>query len=282
MTWREGKRILVQAGVNWSAHNAARLSAALSFYASLSLAPLLVISVTIATQVVDSKVVRDTILQQSSESLGRGTADLLISVIDHASKPGTTVTATILALLVAFYASSGLFNQLTEAVEYIYGVKRSGHVVKQFLLARIKAAVLLFGFLVLFVAWLSVDSVMGWLSRTNGTFIYWPFVSLLTSTGFATLVFALTFRTIPRGRILWREVWFGAIVTGVGFSVAKFLMSLYFSYSGVAAAYGSAGALLVILLWIYYSSQLLFYGFEVTRVISEQRKPNPSRLSGQV
>jgi membrane protein len=273
---------LVQAGANWSTHNAARLSAALSFYAALSLAPLLVISVTIATQVVDSQVVRDSIIHQASDSLGKGTADLLVSVLDHASKPGATVTATILAVLIAFYASSGLFNQLTDSVEYIYDVKRSGHIVRQFLLARIKAAVLLFGFLVLFVAWLSVDSVLGWLSRTNGTFIYWPFISLLTSTGFATLVFALTFRTIPRGRILWSEVWFGAIVTGVGFSVAKFLMSLYFTYSGIAAAYGSAGALLVILLWIYYSSQLLFYGFEVTRVISEQRKSPVTQSSTRI
>ena len=126
--------------------------------------------------------------------------------------------------------------------------------------------------------WLALDSILGWVGRTSGNFAAWPAVSLLASGVVATLLFAISFRAIPRGRVQWRDVWLGAGIAGFGFSAAKLLLSLYFSYSGVAAAYGPAGALLVILLWIYYSAHIYFFGAELTRVVMLRRQPRKSRL----
>ncbi|MBC8065528.1 MAG: YihY/virulence factor BrkB family protein [Chlorobia bacterium] len=276
MHWRDYRSILIKAGQGWSSHSAPRLAAALSFYAILSLAPMLVIAVTIATAFLDSASIRASLSAEATQSLGKGASDLFISIIDHASKPATSVPATIIAIFIAFYAASGLFAQIEEAIEDVWGIQHQGNPFRLFLMSRLKSVVFLLGFLLIFLVWLATDSILGWLTRTSGGFFGWPFISLLASTLFATLVFALTFKAIPRGRILWRDVWPGAITTGLGFSLAKFVLSLYFTYSGFATAYGSAGALVVILLWIYYSSQIFFFGAEITQVVALQRKPKPA------
>ncbi|MBN9503128.1 MAG: YihY/virulence factor BrkB family protein [Armatimonadetes bacterium] len=277
--------VYLPAAREWSKHSGARLAAALSFYSILSLAPLLVVAVTIATQIIDTSTVRQTLYDESMQSLGKGSADLFIGLVERATQPATSVFATIAAILVSVYAASGLFNQLVESVEYIWEIRREGSPVRVFLLNRLKSIVLLLGFLLVFVTWIAVDAVLGWLARTSGDFYGWPVISLLASVVFVTLVLALTYRATPRKRVRWRDVWHGAIVTGLGFSLMKAALGLYFSYSGVATAYGSAGALVIILLWTYYSAQIFFYGFEVTRVVilrreSQEVKSTPDSSEG--
>jgi membrane protein len=252
-----------------------RLAAALSFYAILSLAPVLVIGVTISTSLLGSQSVRETIQSETTESLGKGASELVLSIIDHASQPSNSIPATTIAILIALYAGSGLFGQIQESMEHIWNIRHEGHPVRLFLLGRLKSVILLLVFLLLFLAWLVTDSILGWLSRESGSFVGWPIVSLIASMLFATMVFALTFRAIPRGRVSWRDAWPGAIAAGLGFSITKFALSQYFTYSGVATAYGSAGALVVILLWIYYSAQIFFFGAEVTQVVVLRRAPKP-------
>jgi len=272
MQIRSFRSIFYPAAQGWSEHSAPRLSAALSFYAILSLAPLLVVAVTVATQLLDVGTVRATLYDEALTSLGRGAADLFVSLADRAAKPATSISATMIAVLIAVYAASGLFNQIVSSMETIWGIRHEGPVVRLFLRSRLKSVMFLMAFLILFVSWLSLDAILGWLARTSGSFIGWPVISLLASILLATLVFALVFRTIPRNRVQWKDVWPGAITAGLGFSLAKAALSLYFSYSGIAAAYGSAGALVLILLWIYYSSQVFFYGVEITRVIVLKRE----------
>ena len=278
MLWRDFRLILVHAGQTWARHSGQRLSAAISFYAILSMAPLLVIAVTIATAFLDSESVRQSLLSETREALGDRAAELFLSIIEHASRPATSVPATIIAILVALYAGSGLFGQIVDSLENIWEIQHEGHAFKLFLTGRLTSIIVMMVFLLLLLVWLATDSILGWLARTQGWFLGWPFVSIIASTLFATFVFALTFKSIPRGRTLWREVWPGAIVTGLGFSIAKFALSLYFTYSGVASAYGSAGALVVILLWIYYCAQIFFYGAEVTREVVARRKPKKIAL----
>jgi len=281
MLWRDFRNVLLHAGQDWSRHAAARHAAAISFYAILSMAPLLIIGVTISTAFLDSETVRASLVSEARDALGSGAADLFVSIIEHASRPGTSVPATIIAILISLYAGSGLFEQLVDSIEDIWGIQHQGHAVALFLHGRLTSIIVMMTFLVLLLTWLATDSVLGWLARTQGWYLGWPFVSILASTVFVTLVFGLTFKSIPRGRVLWREVWPGAIVAGIGFSLAKFVLSLYFSFSGIASAYGSAGALVVILLWIYYCAQIFFFGVEVTRVVAEKRKPKkaPSHLT---
>jgi membrane protein len=89
-------------------------------------------------------------------------------------------------------------------------------------------------------------------------------VSLLASVVFLTGVFGLAFKALPKATVQWSDVWIGAVISAIGFAISKYLLSTYFAYAGVAAAYGSAGALVIVLLWIYYTSQIFFFGFEVT------------------
>src|SRR5262249_55013364 len=146
MQFRSYKSIFLPAAQAWSEHAASRLSAALSFYAILSLAPLLVVAVTIATQVLDQGTVRETLYQESYQSLGKGAADLLMSLVDHANKPATSVFATIAAVFIAVYAASGLFNQINDSVETIWNIRHEGTPVRLFVLSRLKSVVSLIGF----------------------------------------------------------------------------------------------------------------------------------------
>jgi membrane protein len=278
MKWREYRSILLQAGKEWAGDGAPRLSASISFYAILSLAPMLVIALTILTTFLDSQTIRNSLQEETTSSLGKGASDLVMTLIEHASHPGTSIPATILAILISLYAASGLFGQIELSLEYIWRVKHEGSPFLRFLASRIQSIIMMLGFLLILLAWLSFDSILGWLARISGSFSGWPAISLLASTVFVTLVFALTFRAIPRGRVLWREVWPGAIFTGIGFSVAKLGLSMYFSYSGVAAAYGSAGAVVVVLLWVYYSAQIFFFGAEITKVVAQKRAPRPKHV----
>lgn len=278
MRWREYRSILAQAGQAWAEHDAARMAAALSFYAILSLAPILVIAVTVTAAFLDSSTLSQTLASSTAESLGEGASELIVSIMERASKPASSIPATVIAVLVAMYAASGLFGQIVGSIEDIWEIKHEGHPFRLFLIGRLKSIATLLVFLVLFLSWVAADSVLGWFIRTTGGFGLWPLVSFLASSIFASLAFGLTFRSIPKGRTLWRDVWPGACTAGLGFSLAKYLLSLYFSYSGVAAAYGSAGALLVILLWIYYSAQIFFFGAEITRVVALRRRPKPAKL----
>jgi len=278
MAWREIRSTLLEAARNWSKHNIARHSAALSFYAMLALAPILILSVAISALFLDANLIVESIQSEVSTSLGKGAGDFLVGMIERSAQPSASVPAAIIAFLFALYAGSSLFTQLIDSVEDIWEISSQSHPVIAFLKTRLVSVVSLVIFLMIGSIWLALDSILGWIGRTSGNFAAWPAVSLLASGIVATLLFAVSFRAIPRGRVQWRDVWLGAGIAGFGFSAAKLLLSLYFSYSGVAAAYGPAGALLVILLWIYYSAHIYFYGAEITRVATLRRQPKKSRL----
>jgi membrane protein len=279
MRLREFRSILVQSGQSWSRHDVPRLSAAISYYAILALAPILVIAVAAATVFLDSESVNKSLKSEVTASLGADAASLVLSILERAAQPLSSVPATIVAFIVAVYAASGLFGQVLDTSRVIWELKPEGHPIRLFLTGRAVSTVVMLGFLLLFLGWLVLDSILGWLTRTANSYLGWPFLSFLVSVVFVTIVFGAAFRALPPGKALWREVWPGAVVTGIGFSIAKLLLSLYFTFSGVAAAYGSAGALLVVLLWIYYSCQVFFFGMEITRTIALQRKPKLQQAS---
>ncbi|MEA2551847.1 MAG: rane protein, partial [Fimbriimonadaceae bacterium] len=196
--------------------------------------------------------------------LGKPAAQFIEQVIQTSAQPGASAVASILSLGIAVYGASNLFEQLSEAINFIWkaDVKRAG--LKGFLLGKIIAVAMYIVFAAVFVVWLAIDSWLGWMEAHTAGFQGWQFISILVSIVFLTFVFALSFRAIPKGMVAWGDVWIGAIITAVGFAISKFLLSLYFSYSTVSAAYGSAGSLVVILLWIYYSAQIYFFGIELT------------------
>jgi len=272
--------LLSKAWRSYNEDNAGRLAAAFSFFAILALAPLLVFAVFVVGQIYGSDLyAQHKLLSLARDQMGEGTGDFLKTLITNAHKPGAGVVALSLSGLVALYGASSLFSQLSDAINAIWGVAPvKGSAVKNFILAKAASIVMVLVFAVFVLGWMVLDAVIGAGSRASGAFPGWPFVSLLVSTLFLTAAFAVAFKGMPRGMVAWGDTIWGAFLTALGFSVAKFALSLYFTYTHVASAYGPAGALVLVLLWIYYSAQIFFFGAEVVYVTSHEYGSQRDRL----
>lgn len=278
-------RTLLQKTVeNWSSDNVPRLAASFSFYAVLSIAPVLVLAVTVASAFLAADEAQRQLLEQVRKLTGSTQiADLLQELIKNAQRPGTGTIATIISFLVTFFSASNLFLQLQDTVNTIWGIKQAGPFVRTFIVTRLLAffAVVVFGGLLL--AWLALDSWLSWIARHTEGFQGWPVVSLVVAALFFTGALGMAFKGMPKGRVSWRDVWPGAALAGSGIALSKLAFSAYFAYANVAAAYGAAGSLVVLLLWIYYTSQIFFFGLEMTFTYAHQfgslRGEDPEGLS---
>ncbi|HEY0866028.1 MAG TPA: YihY/virulence factor BrkB family protein [Fimbriimonas sp.] len=250
--------------INWGEDKVPRLAAAFSFYAMLSLAPLLVIAV-VAGSIIMGKTRAETHLMKAAEDyLGEQAQPLMKALLSQVANTGVTTVAGILALLVTVYGASNLFLQLEESVNSIWGVKAKGPVFRNMVVQRLASFLMVLIFGLVAIAWLILDSWLGWLSRFAHGWGGWKYVSLGISAVFLAGVFACAYKWLPKKMVAWSDVWIAAAVAGFGTAVSKLLLAYYFEVATVSAAYGSAGALVVILLWIYYTSMIFFFGFEVT------------------
>lgn len=270
--FQTAKSLLMKTFANWSEDNVPRLAAAFSFYAVLSIAPLLVLAVTVASIVLANSKVEDQLLEQVRQFAG-GSKDivaLLKSLIENTQKKGSGTIATIFSFIVTFFSASNLFLQLQDTVNSIWGIKGTGSMIRQLIVTRILAflAVAVFG--VLMIAWLALDSWLSWLTRHTEGFNGWPFVSLVVAALFFTGALGVAYKGMPKGKVKWRDVWPGAAMAATGIALSKLIFSAYFAYANVSAAYGAAGSLVVLLLWIYYTSQIFFFGLEVTYTYAKE------------
>lgn len=275
------RELLVKAFKNWQEDNAPRLAASFSFYAMLALSPMLVVAVAIASRFLGTSQAGLHIVHVAESYLGKGGSAFLEQLVQSASKPTTSIVASLISIGLAIFGASNLFQQLSDSVNYMWGAKPSQGGIKNFLLSKVTAIVMMIVFSALFVAWLGVDSWIGYMERQTPGFQGWSIISLFASTLFLTLVFAASFRAMPQGMVAWGDVWYGAIAAAIGFALAKFLLGLYFAYSGVAAAYGSAGALVIVLLWIYYSAQIYFFGLELVYTYAHLHGSQSERQKGR-
>lgn len=263
--------LLKEAGVNWVDHNAMRLSAALSYYAVFSLAPLFIISISIAGIIYGEDAARGQITEQLSAYVGEQTSNAIQSLVKSASAKTTGVWATIIGLVVLLFGASSVFGELKDALNNIWGVvAKPGRPILNMLVGRLFSfsMVLVIGFLLL--ASLVVSSALTaaskhlsvWIPATSG---HWHWLDLGISLVVITILFAMIFKMLPSAIVRWRDVIIGAWFTSILFTIGKTLISLYLGSSSVASTFGAAGSLIVILLWIYYSSCILFFGAEFTR-----------------
>jgi membrane protein len=254
------KELFYRAGVSWSEDRVPRLSAAFSFYAVLSLSPLLVFAVTIGSFIVTGA--ENRLLYEASGFVGPQGKAFLHTLLTNTTRGSAGVIATISSLAITFFSASNLFLQLDDAMNTIWDIKSTGSFLHTLVKTRVLAffGVLVFGTLV--VGWLLLDWWLRWLQHHSVDGIPWQFVSLLASTLVLMLAFGVSFKALPAGKLTWSDVWPAAILTALGFDFSKSILNMYFAYAGVSAAYGVAGALVVILLWIYYTSQIYFFGAE--------------------
>jgi membrane protein len=265
-----------QAYQDWSAHNASRLAASLAFYTALSLAPLLMIVVAVLSMVFGDEAARGQIVEQFSGLLGSQGAAAIESVLSSSRGTGSGVTATIIGAVVLLVGASGVFGELQAALDTIWNVKpQPGQSLKRLIRERFFSFSMVMGVAFLLLVSLVVTAALSAMGKFFGaTFgllpVVWQIVNLVVSFGVTTAIFALIFNVVPDVRIPWRDVWVGALFTAGLFTLGKFLIGLYLGRSTAASAYGAAGSLIAILIWVYYSAQILFLGAELTQAYAKQ------------
>lgn len=273
--------VLKQAVIGWWNDNVPRLGASLAYYTLFALAPILVIAISVAGLVFGPEAVRGEIVGQIQELVGRQGAEGVQAMLKGASKPSDSILATVVGGLTAFLGATGAFIELQYALNAIWRVKpRPGVSVKAFLLERLISfgLVVAVGFLMLVS--LLVSAALAALNRyLGGAFpgltAIWEAGNVLVSLGVITVLFALVYKVLPDVLLTWRDVWIGALVTAGFFSIGKQLIGLYLGTSSVASAYGAAGSVVVLLIWVYYSAQIVLLGAEFTRFYVERFRGAP-------
>ena len=254
-----------------------QLAAALSYYTLFSLAPLLLIAIGVAGFVFGREAAQNQIVETLQGMIGQDSAQTVQEMIQASNeKPQTGMWSTIIGFVALLFGAGGVVGQLQTSLNKIWEVTpKPGQGIWGFLRQRFFsfAMVLAIGFLLLvsLVVTAVLSSFTGMLSSLLGdaTFIAHA-VDILVSFGFVTLLFALIYKYVPDVEIEWRDVWVGAALTAILFTIGKYLIGLYIGTSGVSSTFGAAGSLITILVWVYYSSLIFFLGAEFTRVYATQ------------
>jgi len=265
----------------WWDDDAPRLGASLAYYTLFAIAPILIVATAVAGMVFGAEAVRGEIIDQIDQLIGREGASAVQSLLEGASQRRAGIVATVLGGITFMIAATGAFLELQAALNTIWRVKANpGANLKAFLVDRLRSfgLVIAIGFLLLvsLAMTAALAAVGAWLSRGSPSIpLVWTTVNLLVSVVGATALFALLYRFLPDVRLRWRDVTTGAFVTAVLFTLGQQLIGLYVGQSSVASSYGAAGSVMILLLWVYYSCQVLLLGAEFTRVYAERHGVEP-------
>ena len=254
-----------------------QLAAALSYYTLFSLAPLLLIAIGVAGFVFGREAAQNQIVETLQGMIGQDSAKAVQEMIQASSeKPKTGLLSTVVGFVALLFGAGGVVGQLQTSLNKMWEVTpRPGQGMWGFLRQRFFsfAMVLAIGFLLLVslvvTAVLSSFTAMVGSLLGDATFVAHA-IDILVSFGFVTLLFALIYKYVPDVEIQWRDVWVGAALTSILFTIGKYLIGLYIGTSGVGSTFGAAGSLITILVWVYYSSLIFFLGAEFTRVYATQ------------
>jgi membrane protein len=260
----------------WSEINAPRLGASLAFYTLLSIAPLLVICISIAGLVYGPKAAQEQIGAQIQGVVGTQSADAIQSLLEHASKPGSGIVAAVVGFFTLLFGASGVFGELRDSLNGVWGVKSAGSSgLKGMITYRFFSFAMVLGIGFLLLVSLILSAAIAALGKFLSGALPIPeavmhVFSILVSFLAITVLFALLYKVVPDVQIEWRDVIIGAAVTSLLFSIGKFLIGIYLGKASVGSAYGAAGSLVVFIVWVYYSAQIFFVGAEFTRAFTER------------
>jgi len=261
----------------WSLDKAPRLGAALAYYTVFSLAPLLIVAIAIAGFVFGEQAARGEIITQLQELVGEPTASAIAELLKNTQQTGASSWAAVIGFAILFFGATGLFVQLQDALNTIWKVApKPGRPVLSMARDRLVSFVLVLGTAFLMLLLLVVSAALAALSKflgpdalPGGTH-FWQVLNAVISFGSCTLLFGMLYKILPDARIAWRDVWVGAAVTALLFTAGKYLLGLYLGWSSTPSTFGVAASLVVILLWVYYSAQILLFGAEFTRVYANR------------
>jgi membrane protein len=276
MKFRSIRALFVEGFTGWREHKASRMAAALAYYTVFSLAPILVISIAVAGLVFGQDAAEGRIVGQISGLIGAKSASALEAMIAAARKPSSGILATVLGIATLVFGATGVFGELQDSLNSIWGVKpKPGRGFIRMLKNRFISFTMVLGVGFLLLVSLVVSAAIAALGNWMSGLLPLPelvlqLINMVVSVGVVMLLFAMIFRVLPDVEIAWRDVWIGAAFTAVLFALGKLAIGLYLGKTSTASSYGAAGALVVILVWVYYSAQLLFFGAELTRAYAYQ------------
>ena len=265
-------RVLFTAAKGWSADNAFKHSAAVSFYTLFSLAPVTLIAVSLASVFFGEDVATQQFNRQLTQLVGKASADVIQQASSANALQDKGWLATTIGVVLLVVGATTVFGQIQTSLNDIWCVtaRPSKHGWMLIIVQRLIsfAMVIAIGFLLLSSLVLTTaltaavtyfqsgPAVPPWVLRTT---------DMVVGIGVITTLFALLFKILPDAKVRWKECWLGAVVTAVLFSIGRYLIALYLGHSSISSSYGPAGALVALLIWIYYSSAILFYGAEYVR-----------------
>lgn len=260
----------------WREDGANRLAAALAYYTTFSLAPLLVLIIAIAGLAGGREAAQTQTMAQVEDLLGTEGREFVEGMIESASQPETGLAATFIGAVTLLFGALGVFGELQNALNTIWEVKpkpAKGWIdgVKRFVLKRLLSFTMVLGIGFLLLASLVVSAALSafgeYISNRWPMADFWlSLINFIVAFIVITFLFGMIFKFLPEIKIAWKDVWLGAAVTSALFNLGKFLIGLYLGRSQVGTTFGAAGSLAILLIWIYYSAQILFFGAEFTQV----------------
>jgi membrane protein len=270
--------LLKQTFQEWLQDKVPQLGAALAYYTVFSLAPLILVLLAIVGVVFrnDPAGAWEKITEQMSYFLDPSAVQVVQNIAEKASQPGKSTIATIIGIALALFGASGVFGQLQDALNTVWGVKaRPSRSLWGFLRSRFLSFAMVAGVCFLLLVSLAIEALLKSFSHyvqsaLPGGLAVALTVYLVFDFAVVALLFAMIFKFLPDVKIQWRDVWIGAVMTAILFGLGKWLLGFYLGSGAAGSAYGAASSLITLLLWVYYSSQILLFGAEFTQVYASR------------
>lgn len=263
----------------WSEDKAPRLGAALAYYSVFSIAPLLLVVITVVGLIVGTETAETRIVGTVHELLGPQGAGIVRTMLDSARQPGTGIAAMAFGIVMLLLGAAGLVAQLKDALNTVWDVEPPPtrglrQAVWRAVRRNLLSLAMVVGLGLLLIASLLINRVLAAseaaLAWLPGAPFLWAAVNLLVTFGIVTMLFAAAFKLLPDTELTWGDVAVGALLTGILFMVGKELLGLYLGQQSYASAYGAASSLVIVLVWVYYSAQILLFGAEFTKVYARR------------
>lgn len=273
---------IVRGGLKgWWNDNVPRLGASLAYYTLFAIAPVIIVAIGIAGLVFGPEAVRGQIVHQVDDLIGLEGGRAVQALLQGASNHSAGVLATVIGSITFLLGATGAFLELQYALNTIWRVAPKATAgLRDFLVQRLVSFGLVVAIGFLLMVSLAVSAALaafsGWLNASvPGIAFVWMAVNLVISIAVTTVLFALVYKVLPDVDLDWPDVWTGALMTSVLFAIGKTVIGLYIGHSSTASSYGAAGSVVVLLLWVYYSAQIVLFGAELTRAYTATRRGAP-------
>jgi membrane protein len=281
MSITKGFRILKSAAVEFSNDDAMTLGAALAFYAALSMAPLLMIVLAVTSLLGPNA--QQQVIQQIQNVAGEQSGSVIRQIVERGSQQRSAGwISAIVGFVVLLFSASGAFVQMQHSLNLIWNVQSKSGGVWPWLRKRVLSLLLILCIGLILLVSLGISAALNLIFAGTSGYL-WQIVNGVGMFIIYTLLFAVIYKVLPDVQIAWKDVWWGAIITGVLFEIGRYLIGLYLGRSSVGSPYGAAGSLVALLVWIYYAALIFFFGAELTQARAgfHGRRLRPGEYAGQ-